>query len=138
MSNQFKTKQFKTLKDKWYQKLEKEGFNDIEYDENSLIVWESTSFQNRYDPAQAEFNTEYYRAAGHFLHDYQFENNRQRIIWEQHANGITIADTSKVLKRKRIQGYSGSSVHKTLKTLQKEMLLLYGRKNTRQKRPDNN
>ncbi len=38
-----------------------------------------------------------------FLNDYKFESRVERIIWEYHANGISIRDIVKLLQKVRIK-----------------------------------
>jgi hypothetical protein len=141
IENEFKTKKFEALKDKWYKKLEQEGFVDVEQDENNLKVWESTAFQNRYDARNAEFTEEYYRLAGQFLYDYNFESEQDRTIWELHSNGYTRTQITAEIKKKKskknpVRGKT--YIHCKIKTLEKEMLARYGKRNDKPKRTDLN
>jgi hypothetical protein len=119
---QFRNKAFKKLKDKWYARLAKEGFKDLEANEDSLIVYESTSFQNRYDPENSYGAEEYYRLAGQFFHSYAFADAREKLIWELHSTGGTkrgISDRLKQLKHKRS---AGTQVLATIQKLKAIML----------------
>ena len=99
MSSQFKTKEFKTLKNSWYSKLKKSGFNDIEQDENLLKVWDNKHFLVRYgDSFKAK--EEYFRIAGQFLYEYEFENKLEKHIWTKHIEGLSVHDIAKFLYKK--------------------------------------
>lgn len=96
---------FKTLQKHWYKKLKEVGFEDIE-DTNSpreyLKTWHSTYFIHRYTKETFEAKAEYYRMACHFLYEYDFENNLDRIIWELHSDGKSFRDISIHLKKNKI------------------------------------
>lgn len=116
----FKSKEFKDLKDKWYKKAAKSGFKDIEQDEDNLIVWASHLFRATYDATKFQAKEEYYRAAGHFLHDYEFDSKRDRLVWEKHAEGLSIAKIVKELKKKNRKIHK-MLVHEIIKRLASEM-----------------
>jgi ribulose bisphosphate carboxylase small subunit len=105
------SQQFKILQDKWYTKLQKLGFNDIEQDEDRLKNWESSKFlkgkshgKSAKEVAQAnDDKQEYYRLAGHFLHDHKFENAIEKFVWEKHADGVSHTKIPALLKRKGIK-----------------------------------
>lgn len=123
MKNQKKPSSLKELQDKWYKKLEKSGFQDIESDEDNLKVWSSVFFA-RHSIEQIQAKQAYYQMATNFLEDNNFENKRDRIIWEYHANGISYRDISKVLKRVRIK-LSHTAVQNIVHKLQVAMYLMY-------------
>ena len=117
----FKGKKFEALKDKWYDKLKAEGFNDIESDENNLKEWDTSIF-SRYDQNTIGAKEEYFRLAGQFLNSHKFEDAREKLIWELHAEGLSFNDIAKKLKSKRYKVCSRSSMHITVKKLTEEML----------------
>ena len=96
--------QFNKLKAKWYKKLKASGFEDIELRHNNLKNRESlfsdTRMISRFQAKQV-----YYQLATRFLNEYTFKNNRERIIWEYHANGISVRNIVKLLKKVRIKTY---------------------------------
>lgn len=120
-SDTFRTKKFLELKEKWYKKLEKSGFDDIETDEDNLKEWDTSIF-SRYNQHTIGAKEEYFRLAGQFLNTYQFKNKRDRLIWELHAEGLSFNDIAKRLKSAGFKVNSRSSMHLTVKSLSKEML----------------
>lgn len=110
------SKEFKALRDKWYRKLAKSGFKEIE-DVNSpnemLKRWDSTWFMGRtsarpggkdytetksinspYAKASdsgAKFRQiqEYYYLAEHFLGEYQFAKVVHKRYWDMHSKGLS-------------------------------------------------
>lgn len=121
MSNKFQTKEFKDLKDKWYKKLEKSGFVDLEQNEDQLKQWEAGAFGNRYSVETFSSNQKYFELAGQFFFDNKFVSKLEKKVWELHSKGITlyaIADKVKVIKK--------SKVHMIIQKLSKEMLTKYG------------
>lgn len=92
-------KKFQKLKDKWYKKLSKEGFEDIENTDGSL--------KTTIDPRTAakafkvqQSTEEYYRDAAKFLHSHQFESGLHKRIWEMHCEGMGAVRISKRLSLK--------------------------------------
>ena len=119
-----KSKEFKALKSKWYSKLKKEGFEDIESSEDSLKVWETHVFTKRYGSTRFGAKRRYYELASHFLHEYKFDDDRTKLIWENHAAGVSIRGIVTILK---IRGFTASkdTVQKPIQKLVKLMLDRY-------------
>jgi len=93
---------FKALQKKWYSKLKKEGFEDIEQDEENLKVW-SQVFFGKHSIEQIQAKQAYYQMATNFLEEYPFETERDRIIWEYHANGISAREIVVLFKKIKIK-----------------------------------
>jgi hypothetical protein len=129
MSLPIKSKKFQDLKAKWYKKLADSGFEDAEQDENSLKQWHSHNFSGsgraRYDKNQFSSKETYFRLAGQFLHEHEFENKRDRTIWEHHTNGATISAIATVLKQRNFKKNNRSGVYVAVQKLAKEMLKKY-------------
>lgn len=125
MSFPFNSDAFKRLKAQWYSKLAKSGFEDIERNENELILWHSEYFlgDRRHATAVVEGKINYYRIAGQFLHDHAFNNAHEKEMWRLHAEGKSIRDIMKVLKK-----FSKRKVHTVLTTLEAEMINRWKRK----------
>jgi len=124
----FKTKKFQKLKDKWYRKLERTGFEDIEQDEKSLKVWESQAFSDhRYNRHTFAEKQEYYSLAGRFYHEHEFASEKLKQIWKYHSEGLSITEIHKRLRTKK-RGFSRPNIHLLIKKLAKEMLKKYAAK----------
>lgn len=121
MTSPFRTKEFLALKAEWYKKLKKEGFEDVETDEEHLETWHSTFFKVRHNATLSEAKEAYYRRATHFLNDYNFDSDLEKALWGLHAEGISIRNIVKALKGKGFKAYK-NSVHLKLKRLVKIML----------------
>ncbi len=119
----YQTEAFKALNEKWKGKLEKSGFSDIERDEDSLENW-STQFARNIEYNRSK--EEYYRLAGHFLHSHAFASQRERRVWDLHANGTSIRKIAKILDpRGRKNPHTVfKQVQKTIERLAKEMIRL--------------
>ncbi len=91
------------FKRKWNDTVERSGLQNIEQEDGNLKTWASSAAQKatvgRMEAARGR--EEYYRAAGHFLWDYNFERELDRRIWEAHASGISALDISKSLKMRK-------------------------------------
>lgn len=120
MSFQFKSKEFKDLQSKWYSKLKKSGFDDIEVGEKRLRFVGSSwhSEYRRYNKDKIEAKENYYRLAGQFTYDNVFKDELEKHIWRLHAEGFSIREIAKILKKKTYKAF----VHETLQALEKKMI----------------
>lgn len=122
-----KKQTFKQLQDKWYAKLEKSGFVDIENDRG--LKHYSTSLANyrrEYSHRNEHWKhtTEYYILAEHFLNEYKFDTKFQRNVWEYHSSGISIRDIVLLFKKVRIKT-DRNELHKIIKALKHKMYSMY-------------
>jgi hypothetical protein len=134
MTNQFKTKKFESLKEKWYKKLAKSGFEDIEHNESHLKQWHSFNFSDskdshRFSAALFSSKAEYYRLAGQFLHTHTFVKPVEKVIWTYHTEGKTNREISRLLKAAGRKFSSKDYVRLIIASLAKEMLKQYGSDN---------
>lgn len=109
----------KKLRDLWYRKLAKSGFEDIEtHDGKYLKHWDSQYFVNRkshlghrptmttprkererqgpeilpYTSAHFQSTQDYYYRAEHFLNEYKFSGSKWRthkMYWKLHVDGLS-------------------------------------------------
>lgn len=96
------TKNYETLKSEWYAKLKKAGFDDIEAADGNLKVWHHARFRATQPLTTIAAKTEYYRHAGHFLHEYKFENAVHKKMWGYHAEGLSSNAISKLLSSSKV------------------------------------
>lgn len=104
MSQKYSTRAFKDLKDEWYAKLKKEGFEDIEVAGSSkeyLKEWHSNYFIARYSPLSFESKQEYYSLASAFIHRHRFKTQQEKRIWLLHTEGLSIKTIAETLKIKK-------------------------------------
>lgn len=132
--NPSKNKELKKLTKLWYKKLEKEGFQEIEQADGNLKVWHSHKFLRTSDGSvfSAPAKEEYFRSAGHFLHDHVFSNEAEKDIWKLHCEGLSIREIAKVFKSKKNEKeytkcINNRNVHLTLQSLARIMLNRYKR-----------
>ncbi len=117
---------FEKLKAKWYAKAAKAGFEEIERNENDLKVGSSRLFiRHKYTKELWEAKEEYYRLAEHFLNEYKFENDLERIIWEYHTNAISAVNISKLLTKAKVSKLKDGAIKKTIKRLSDTMKRQY-------------
>lgn len=109
---------FRKLRDFWYAKLKKDGFEDIE-DVNSphemLIKWDYMRFQVKYTPQKFIEKQRYYQMAYQFLNQYDFANEQEKSIWELHAEGFGCREIAKRISSKK------DTVHKIVSKLINKM-----------------
>lgn len=118
-----KDEDFLKLQAKWYGKLKSSGFDDIEQDESRIKNSSNSELQKRGlydDPLRREAREEYYRLAGQFLHEYEFDSKKERVIWEMHSEGTSIQDIVAAMKSRNFKVYK-RIVHETIQRLAKEM-----------------
>lgn len=115
---------FKKLQEKWYKKLEKSGFHDIESDEDNLKVW-SSIFAAKHTKEVLQAKISYYQMASSFLEEYKFSSNVDKIIWEYHTNGIGVRDIAATLNKTKILKTNRTDVWKIIKRLKHTMFDMY-------------
>lgn len=117
----------KNLQKEWYEKAEKGNeFKNIEQLDGNLKEWSSFMFTA---PGRGEIDhidkirakEEYFRLAGQFLYDAEFDSELEKYIWEKHAEGIS---TAKIIKHLKSRGHTAYKdlVHGIIHKLSKEML----------------
>ena len=99
-------KEFKKLKAVWDKKLEKLGTPNIEQEDGNLKRWSTSIYSEKrnglyYQDNKAYYDSveEYYRSAGHFLHDYAFKDEMHRLIWEMHAEGKSVREIVPTIRK---------------------------------------
>jgi transposase-like protein len=116
-------------KAKWYKKLENSGFVDIEQDEDNLKKWSSvfTAEVGKHSLELWKIKAEYFQMATNFLEEYKFDNNVEKVIWEYHANGLSIREIADLLKKARVKsvGVKKSNVSLIIKRLKNSMYAMY-------------
>lgn len=125
-------KSYQELKDTWYKKLKKSGFEDIEQDNGLLKSWESHRVLKESAKGHSvstilqrvESKTTYFRLAGQFLYDHTFETDLDRIIWTKHAEGMSKRAISQTLKKMRFKR-SPTFIQTTIMRLREAMKLRY-------------
>jgi len=125
---------FSKLQAKWYKKLEKDGFQDIEKNEYQLKQSSSIFMDmrkgNRNESSATvvsrEAKRDYYMMATDFLNSHPFTSKLQRIIWEYHANGLSTREISATLNKVRKNKILRMTVWRILKQLSVAMKQKYG------------
>lgn len=116
----------KALQQKWYSRLKKEGFVDIESSRERLKNSDSIRFVRK-DSRESHHITyqslserfDYFNRAGQFLHEYRFKNRIEKKIWHLHADGTPIRKIAEDLKL--VSAGSQNSVHSVINRLQETM-----------------
>lgn len=119
------SKEFRKLKDEWYQKLKDTGFKDEERLDGNMKQWESTAFVYRYNKHNFAPHQKYFELAGQYLHDGEFLTKKQEEIWKLHAEGATIRAISVRLKKEGFRNVHPATVHAIVKKIKDKMLALY-------------
>lgn len=109
---------------KWYKKLERSGFVDIEYNDDKLKT-ASTEFTKTKYLATLDQRVAYYNMATTFLNDHKFDTPLDQTIWEYHTNGISVRDISVLLKKVGIKKMGKDKVHHVIVKLEDIMKQLY-------------
>ena len=92
--------EFKALQKKWYGKLAKQGFEDIE-DTNREDKPLKSLHNHRFYliPVEQRLATEsYYEMARQLLNEYKFKNSTHKRIWELHCQGLSRRKIAKHIK----------------------------------------
>lgn len=91
------SKEFKKLQDKWYKKLKKDGFDDIENSFEDLRTGSNNNIQQLQTVDSFEARAVYYRLASQFLYEHKFENLFDRQVWSAHCEGIAMRQIAKAM-----------------------------------------
>lgn len=100
--NKPKKTEYEHLKEIWYKKLEDSGFKDIEYgaDFSGSSTPRSAAWN---DPDLRQVLQDYYCMAYYFLNEYKFDRELDKVMWEYHAEGLTIREIVRLLKQVKIK-----------------------------------
>lgn len=128
-----KTPEFKKLQTEWYNKLKAEGFKDLEPIEGRLVdggldafcPGRTTGFSYEERKLYNETKEQYYRLAGHFLHDFKFANDFDKYVWELHSNGLSYRSIVSVLKGLGKKFIYRRKINETVNKLSKQMKVYY-------------
>lgn len=93
-------KEFVELRDYWYSKLKKRGFNDIENPQGLLIEHHALRY-NQVDTGDWVAHQRYYELAGQLLHSHKFVNGLERTVWEHHCAGKSTQSIAKLVKKSK-------------------------------------
>lgn len=114
------SKEFKKLQKEWDAKLKNSGFDDAEQRDGRLKVWHNHYFTNRHSPDQFITQEIYYRIATDLLTEYKFANDKEKLIWRLHAEGLPYREIYK--KMTRYYGHPARhTVYKVINTLRAEI-----------------
>jgi hypothetical protein len=117
------TKEFKTLKNEWNEKLKKSGFVDIE---NADIELESsvTVQSEIISTAQTESHSglEYYQFCQQILDEYKFQRSIDRQIFELHAEGRTLSEIKTWLDKNSLKKLSKMQISRIIIAVKKRFL----------------
>jgi hypothetical protein len=104
----------KKLQREWRARLKDTGFRDIETDEpdGPLRSW-SSDFINQFDPLTFHQRSEYFRFANQFLHEHEFENEKDRYLWALHASGASLREI------RRRTGLTKDAAHRAIVRIRK-------------------
>lgn len=120
----WKDPSFVELKKKWYEKLKKSGFEEIE-DLNGpkdfLIHYDSSRFFKDYSAEYIDEHQTYYRMCDDFFWNYAaWKSPPEKEIWRLHSMGYSRRKIAFILQRQKFQ-ISSSSVQIILSRLKKIM-----------------
>jgi hypothetical protein len=116
----FKTKKFLDLQDKWYNKLKKKGFNDIEdttLPEPPLKSWDNFRYK-KVTPEEYEAKTKYYSNCRDILLTYRFSRALHKRIWELHSEGLSLREIEREIKDK----YKKDTINKIIQKIELEAM----------------
>ncbi len=114
-NQQFRTKNFLKLKDQWYKKLAKSGFEDIEntsLPDPDLKHCDVIRF-NKVTPDAYETRTKYFSNCRDLLNTYKFETKLHKRIWELHSEGLSLREIETVIKKR----YKKDSIHNIIRKI---------------------
>jgi len=112
---------YNQLRELWYAKLKKAGFQDIEDDKGYLLKYHSYKFADKsfdHTPEQMEIVQAYYSQAGELLEVFAWKDKTHKRIWELHTEGKTLKEISTALKTGRFRKLAKSQIDRVIKQYQ--------------------
>jgi len=117
---------YEELRDVWYGKLKKEGFEDIETPSGALKKSLATSIaQNEVRLGGWRVKASYYSMCDRFLNEYKFDSTLDQIVWEYHSNGMSKYEIASTLNKTRIAKLKHEAVYRIVKRLKVKMYSMY-------------
>ncbi len=110
--------EFRRLQARWYEKLAASGFEDIEEPndpQEKLKRWDSFWFATRRSVERNEAQAHYFLQATHALHNYRFERQLDKDVWQRHCDGAFPREIAAEL------GCSKSLVHNIITRIRKDI-----------------
>ena len=115
---------FKKLQALWYKKAEESGYKDIEYKNGSMSASHLRSPRQKH-AVYRESIAEYYSMCYHFLNEYAFENEVEKVIWEYHTERISARNIALLLQKAGIRKKRKTAVWQIIKALEAKMKAKY-------------
>lgn len=124
LSNPFQAEDFLKLRNEWYDKLERSGFEDIEKtfknDATTTLNRLHSSWFGKNDPDQMVFSRDYYYIAAQFLNEHVFEKQEHKQVWELHTAGLSFRRIAQALSSESFR-YTKERVEGIVNDLKKHM-----------------
>lgn len=98
----WQTRQFETLKNEWYLKLEEAGFKDAEEDVKGRNYLKQSALKCYRGTSETEIESKrrYYELLGHGFHEEEnFRDEIEEFVMEKRMRGIKSVEISKILER---------------------------------------
>lgn len=96
MSKHYESKKLKDLRNQWYAKLAKEGFEDIEINRTDGSSFEYPALRNpayKWETLEKRYSIatfEHFRSCRNFLSHAHFASNFDEEIWRMYTDGVSI------------------------------------------------
>lgn len=116
------SKEFNKLQEKWYAKLAKEGFEDLEWSDSSTGKGQNSGYLKKsppkFDADKAAASELYYALLRNFITHDILRDMQDRMMLSLHAEGIGYREILEELKSRYKVDYSLTVLHHKLKALQ--------------------
>ena len=116
--------EFQKLEGIWNEKLKESGFEDAETSSRRLKKWSSRFYSNVPHSIIWANKFEYFRIAEFFLNEHKFKDEREKIIWAYHTNGVGVREIVETLEKVGIKT-SRDTVSRTILALRKLLFKNY-------------
>lgn len=97
------TKAFVNLQKRWYKKLKKLGFHDLESFDSKGDFWPLLSGDKTKITEARLINAKYYEYAKDFYHKHSFRDEYEQTVWELHSEGHSLREIEAKLKETGIK-----------------------------------
>lgn len=117
----FNSKKFQQAKSEWYEKLRKDGFNDLEATENSSFV-RPVVVTSQTQKRKYHGGFDYYRWCNEVLERYQFKKDIHKKIFWLHTEGKSDRLIAKWIKTNTVLRLHYSTINRIINRIKAEFL----------------
>lgn len=115
----YETSEFQTIKKEWDEKLRVSGFNDIEKGKESTVIQPEVLSTIQ---SQALVGLDYHQFCQQVLTEYHFKRPLDRMIFEKHAEGLSLSVIEEHLEKHAFRKLSKMQISRIINDIKIKFL----------------